>query len=615
MRKIILLLFILQLANPFLSAQNPALQVKKHVLDNGFTVFLNEDKTAGNVYGAVVVKAGGKNDPADATGMAHYLEHLLFKGTTELGTLDYLKEKPHLDSIVMYYDSLGNTKDENERRRIQLLINRQSVEAAKYALPTEFDKLVKSIGGTGLNAFTSADMTVYHNAFPGEQLDKWIEIYSHRFQNPVFRSFQSELEVVYEEKNMGMDNFQRKMFEEMCSNLFRNQPYGTQTTIGSVEHLKNPSLRKMYEYFNTYYVANNMALVLSGNFDSEKYLPLIKEKFGKLRTGTVPKFPDYPATGFKGREQKQVRMTPIKVSLIGYKTFAAAHKDKAAMDVALKLLFNGSETGKLNKLQREGKVLFAAGFDMTFNNDGAVIFFVVPKIVGQSIKKAEKLLFTEINKIKRGEISDRELEIIKKETFVNFQTQLEDHRSRALLMVSAFSEGVNWEDVVNYSHEIDRITKADVLRVANTYFGDNYFALHSRTGFPKKQTIAKPGFKPVTTPQKEESAYAKKFNSTISTASNPKFLDFEKDATLLTINESNKLYVVKNPTNDIFRIDVKFRVGTETLKKLDLSSQLFSYFRPKDWTLDSFKEEFALLGLSYYASCDQDLFFDFVLRP
>ena len=144
-----------------LFAQQAQFTIKKFTLDNGLTVILNPDSMAVAVYGAVVVKAGSKNDPADATGMAHYLEHLLFKGTTELGTTDYAKEKPFLDSIVYYYDLLGKTTDEETRKKIQKLINNQSVQSAKYANPTEFDKLIKSIGGTDLNAFTANDMTLF----------------------------------------------------------------------------------------------------------------------------------------------------------------------------------------------------------------------------------------------------------------------------------------------------------------------------------------------------------------------------------------------------------------------------------------------------------------------
>lgn len=583
------------------NAQNPALKVQKYVLDNGFTVFLNEDRTAKEVYGAVVVKAGSKNDPADATGMAHYLEHLLFKGTNDLGTTDYALEKPFLDSINIYYDMLGQIKDPEERKRIQQLINNQSVQASKFALPTEFDKLVQSIGGTGLNAFTTDDMTVYHNAFPGEQIEKWLDLYSHRFQDPVFRSFQSELEVVYEEKNMGMDGFQTRLIEEINKHLFKYHPYGTQTTIGTVEHLKNPSLTKMYNYFNTYYVANNMALVLCGNFDAEKALPMIREKFSGLRSAKVPDFPKYPETVFKKKEVLEVKYTPVKIDVIGYKTVPNIHPDKAALEVFVNLMFNEAETGKLNKLQREGKFMYSGGFNYSFNDDGAVIFFIVPKLIGQSFSKAEKLLFNEMNKIKKGELSDTDLLIIKTELYRQRQEDLESYSSRTFSIVQSFGEGSAWEDYLKYSKELEAVTKEDVMRVARHYFGDNYFALHSKRGSPKKETLEKPGFKPVVTDQKGESAYAKKFNSTITTNESPIFLDFKKDAYSFDLNESNKMYHSLNPINDVFTLEIQFRVGKDSLKNLDFAADLFNYFHTKDLSTDQMKEAFAMLGLTYSA--------------
>lgn len=602
------LLFLLVLMRVGAKAQHPALIVQKYVLENGFTVYLNEDKTAKEVFGAIVVKAGSKNDPADATGIAHYLEHLLFKGTNQLGTIDYQKEKLHLDSINFYYDLLGKITDKAERFRIQHLINNQSVEAAKYGLPTEFDKLIKSIGGTGLNAFTMNDITVYHNAFPGEQMEKWLELYSHRFQQPVFRSFQSELEVVYEEKNTDLDELDSKLIEEMNKHLFKFHPYGTQTTLGSVEHLKNPSLTKMYEYFNTYYVANNMSLVLCGNFDAVDALVVIKERFSKLRTGIIPEFPKYPVSVFKKKEIMNVRYSPIRVSIVGYKTVPILHEDNAALLVLNELLSNTSETGKFDKLRREGKILAATSMNYSFNDDGAVMLLAVPKLIGQSIKQAEKLIFAEIEKIKEGEISDTDLQITKTQLYIDWQSRLENYGSRTMAIVDAIGSGTTWEERLKYSEVLQRITKEDIVRVARKYFNSNYFALHSRTGFPRKQKLQKPGFKPVIAGQKEESDYAKNFKKQVAADKEPRFLDFEKDAAILQLNSSNKLYVTTNPINDIFNITVQFMVGSDSIRLLKESVDLLPYFYIKNVGLDQLKKEFALLGLTYYASCSKSRF-------
>ena len=182
------------------------LDVEIYKLDNGLTVMLNEDHNETSVFGAIVVDGGGKRDPKDATGIAHYLEHLLFKGTSKMGTVDYETEKIYLDSIEVLYDELASKEKDRERVKIQKEINRISIKAAEYAIPNEFDRLIEGMGGTGLNAGTGSDFIYYFNSFPSTQIEKWMEVYSHRFLDPVFRLFQAELEIVYEEKNRAMDN-------------------------------------------------------------------------------------------------------------------------------------------------------------------------------------------------------------------------------------------------------------------------------------------------------------------------------------------------------------------------------------------------------------------------
>lgn len=272
--------------NKLTTFPNDPIHVIQFKLDNGLTVYLTENHDLPQVFGAVVVKTGGKKDPADNTGMAHYLEHMLFKGTTDLGTINYEKEKVLLDQINVLYDELGKTSDPKERGVIQQKINQVSVEAAAYSIPNEMDRMISEIGGENVNAFTTEEMTAYFNSFPSNQMERWLDIYAHRFEEPVFRLFQSELETVYEEKNISMDDPFNAVFEKFMKSFYKNHPYGQQTVIGKTEHLKNPSLTAMYDYYNKWYVANNMALVLSGDFNSQEIIPIVKEKFGKWRSAS-----------------------------------------------------------------------------------------------------------------------------------------------------------------------------------------------------------------------------------------------------------------------------------------------------------------------------------------
>jgi predicted Zn-dependent peptidase len=248
---------------------NPSDPLNAHIyeLDNGLRIYLTRNPEEPRFYAEIAVRAGSKHDPADATGLAHYLEHLLFKGNQELGTLDYEAERPHLEQIEALYEEHFQETDLARRAEIYSEINRVSQLAAMYAVPNEIDKLYNGMGATGLNAHTWHEETVYKVGLPANRLRQWAEIESRRFVNPVFRLFHTELEVVYEEKNRTLDNRDRLSSYALADLLYKNHPYGQQSTIGDAEHLKNPSLVYIQQYFDTWYVPNNMSIAISGDID------------------------------------------------------------------------------------------------------------------------------------------------------------------------------------------------------------------------------------------------------------------------------------------------------------------------------------------------------------
>lgn len=285
------------------------LEVKTFTLDNGFTVWLNEDHTQTSVFGGIVVKAGAKDCPG--TGIPHYFEHILFKGTDKIGTTDYVSEKLYLDSIAQQYDTLAITKNKAKRKKIQKEINRLSIAAAEYAIPNEFNTLISQFGGSGLNAVTSYDYTFYYNSFNPQYIHQWLELYSERLIHPVFRLFQSELETVYEEKNMYEDSDYTLALQEATKRFFTPHPY-QYPIIGTTEHLKNPQLSEMQKYYEKYYVSENMALILSGDFNAEEVIPLIREKFSRIKAGKAPKTEFTALPAFQGKETAEIRI-PIPI--------------------------------------------------------------------------------------------------------------------------------------------------------------------------------------------------------------------------------------------------------------------------------------------------------------
>lgn len=577
---------------------------KEFKLKNGLTVVLNEDNSRPEVFGIVVVNVGSKNDPANATGLAHYQEHMLFKGTQKIGTTNWEKEKVHIDNIFKLYDELGQTLDEVEREKIQLKINEETIKAGEYAIPNEFDKILKSIGGVDMNANTSFDRTVYFNAFPPNQIEKWLDLYSHRFMEPVFRLFQSELEVVYEEKNLYNDNFFTAILENFLKNFYKVHPYGQQTTIGTVDHLKNPSLSKMYEFFKTYYVANNMALIISGDFKSDEIIPMIEEKFGKLPKGEIPQFTDFKEEPFKGREEIVMKLSPVKIGILGFRTPNISSQDYIAFEVFNKILSNRNQTGLFNKLALDNKLLAAEIFSMPLNDYGMTAILMVPKILGQKLENAEELVLSELKKVKEGNFSDTLIESIKLQMLKDYYTSLESNESRGILLAETFGYNQKLDKVNEYPEKVKSITKDEIIKIANAYFGDNYLAFYSKMGFPKKNKLEKPKYQPVAPKKDAVSEYYTEFEKIQPKEISPKFVDFEQDLSYIKIKENVNVHYVNNPKNDIFSMKIKFGYGNFINPRLNYASQLLNYAGTKSYNVNQFKEQIASLGcnISFYSN-------------
>ncbi len=279
----------------FMTVPGDPLGTKMYTLPNGLKIFMSVNKDEPRIQTYIAVRVGGKNDPAETTGLAHYFEHLMFKGTEQFGTSDYAAEKPLLDEIERLFEIYRKTTDEGARADIYHAIDSISYAASLIAIPNEYDKLMSAIGANGTNAYTSNDVTCYVENIPSNEIENWARIQADRFEHPVIRGFHTELETIYEEKNMSLTSDGRKMAEAMLSALFPTHPYGTQTVLGTQENLKNPSITNVKNYHKTWYVPNNMAICLSGDFDPDNMVDIIAKYFGHLKPNpNLPKL-DFPA--------------------------------------------------------------------------------------------------------------------------------------------------------------------------------------------------------------------------------------------------------------------------------------------------------------------------------
>lgn len=604
MKKLSITLLLLAIPVLIYGQRSATLKVASYQLPNGLTVFLNNDPTATKVYGAVMVNAGAKHEDPSATGMAHYLEHLLFKGTDEMGTSDFAKEKPHLDSINVLYEALAKATSDDAKARLQKQINEQSLQASRYGLPNEFDRLLKSIGSTGINAFTNYEMTFYHNSFPAHEMNKWLNIYATRFKKPVFRSFQSELEVVYEEKNRAVDNFERRIGEKIFEYLFPNLPYGQWSVLGKVEHLKTPSLIKMYDFFNKYYVANNMALILSGKFDVANARKAIAENFSDLRSGEVPPLNLPALEGFEGVKKYNARMTPAKVGFTGFQTVGEKHPDRPALDVYEYMLSNNSQTGLIDQISQRSELMFAGTIPVTYNDAGGYTFFYVPKILVQSLGAAERKFLDVIASLNSGNFDEKLFQIAKNDLQTSFKQRLASVNGRGRMIGRAFNLGRTWESYLTYPDQIASVTKEDLMRVGKQYFGKDRMKFISRTGISKKNKLKKPPYKPTVTDQKESSAYAQRFEQIPALPFNPRFIDFDKEIVQAALPGGHQLYVSQNEANDLFNMLLKFKIGRFAEPRVSVLSNILKQAGAGDFDRFAFKREIAVAGVKYYIWSD-----------
>ena len=348
MKRLILLGMAMVMTTTMLLAQTRE-GLTEYKLDNGLTVMLWEDHDQPDVTGYVAVRAGAMDEPAEYTGLAHYLEHMLFKGTQKIGALDWEKEKPYYEEIIRLYDEYAVTTDEAKRAELTTKINEASIEAAKYATVEDFFVLLDGIGATGVNAFTSYDMTCYHNSFPAANMYKWLTIFSDRLIDPVFRTFQAELENVFEEYNMYEDNPSTHVRKTLMSTIFAGHPY-ERDVIGLPEHLKNPRLSKLIDFYNTWYVPNNMALIIVGDFDTETTKPMIEETFGRLEYKELPARPTYVKTSFAGNPKHKFKMGYYPMVIWAYDGVNMTDEDLLPLQFVASLLNNSTNTGLLDKL-------------------------------------------------------------------------------------------------------------------------------------------------------------------------------------------------------------------------------------------------------------------------
>lgn len=585
------------------TVKGDAMATRIYTLDNGLKVYLSVNKEKPRIQAHIAVRTGSRNDPAETTGLAHYLEHLMFKGTKLFGTSDAGKEAPFLDKIQSLYEQYRHITDPIERKKCYHQIDSVSQLAAQYNIPNEYDKLMATIGADGTNAYTSNDVTCYVENIPSNEVENWAKIQSDRFQNMVIRGFHTELEAVYEEYNIHLTSDIDKELTALYKKLYPTHPYGTQTTIGTQEHLKNPSIVNIKNYFNRYYVPNNIAICMAGDFNPDEVIAIIDRYFGSWQKSESLSRPEYPVqpilaaavdTTVIGQEAEQL--------LLGWRFNRGADAQKDTLEVISSMLANGKAGLFEINLEQPLKIQGAGAFCEANTDYTSFIIQALPKD-NQPLEELKKLVLDEVKKLKAGDFSDDLLPSVINNLKLNYFKSLDNNRSRVNLMVDAFINGADWDDVVGSLERMSKMTKKQIIEFTQRHFKDNYVCVYKRQGVDSTQKkIDKPAITPIPANRELSSKFLQEIKNSQVTPIQPVFVDYKKDLTVTKTKKGLPLLYKQNTQDGLFTLVFRYDFGSEDFKDLSLAADYLNYVGTDKKNVSQIKQDFYKLACNYSVS-------------
>ncbi len=572
---------------------NDPMQMRLYTLSNGLTVMLTVNHKEPRVAMRIAVRTGSNNDPANHTGLAHYLEHLLFKGTDQYGSLDWAKEKPLLDEIDALYEKYNSTKDTAKRKMIYHQIDSVSGVASHYAIANEYDKMMTDIGAQGSNAHTWVEETVYEEDVPSNSLDKLLAVQGERFRNPIFRLFHTELEAVYEEKNRGLDNDAVKMNEAMLYNLFPTHNYGQQTTIGTIEHLKNPSILAIRDYYHKYYVPNNMAIIMSGDFDPDELIKKIDKAFAYMQPKPVQQYNPAAEHDLTAPIVKEVYGPSAENVRIAWRTPAVGTRDAVVLDLISSILANGKAGLFDLNLNKQQKVQGAGAELQQYKDYGVMVVLGTPK-GGQTLQQVKDLLMTQVDALKKGNFDESLIKAIVANGKLDELQGLQKNEARVNDLMENFiqTRAEKYDQSVAQLDVQAKITKAEVVAVANKYLANNYVLLYKRKCEDKNIVkVDKPPITPVETNAGKQSEFVQKLEAMKVAPVAPQWLDFKTGIVHSKAGLADVLYV-PNKENELFHLYYRLEMGTWNSRYLSMAAQYLQYLGTAQHPTDEISKAF-----------------------
>ena len=535
--------------------------VEIHTLANGLRVYLSENREQPWIACRVVIRAGAAQEPGETTGLAHYLEHMLAnKGTRRLGTRDPDGERPHLDGLRELYERLRALDHAHpQRRELLRTIDAENQAANRWAIANEFKQTYGLLGARSLNAYTSHDRTVYVVEVPSNRLEAWATLEGDRFAHPVFRGFPTELETIIEEKNRALDKAGRALALASSARLWAGHPYG-RDVLGEVDHLLRPSIAATERFFATWYVPNNMAVVLAGDFDARRALELVEAHFGALLPAELPPRDTPVPPQAAGEQRVELTHRGDEEVRLSWRTVARRHSDGDALLLADMMLDNRS-TGLLNTRLEQPQRLRAAGAAPSLRRQGGSQTVWGRPRVGQSLDEVEGLLREQVAALRAGDFRTSELDDLIANFEVGELRRLESNPARAALMVDAFTHELEWDRVRTRLHRLAAIDRDRIVEVAQRWLGPDLVVARRREGEPELTPIPAFGLTELTLDSQSRSHFA---GEVLELPAEPLAVqvlaagrDFERREV-----PAGLLYRAPNPNNDLAQLTLRSHFGS-----------------------------------------------------
>jgi len=569
-------------------------------LENGLKIYLVKNDTTPTINVRAIFNVGSKNDPQDNTGLAHYFEHLMFGGTSKIGSLDYEKEKPYLDKIENLFENLKLEKDIKKREKIINEIDNNSVKASNFSTNLEYQQILLSLGGTNINANTGKDETRYIYTIPKNNLEKSLKVLSEQLFNPVIRHFSRELQAVYEEYVMRNENSFTLCVNQLLKDLCDNHPYSV-PVIGKEEHLKNPSIKAVKEFYNKYYHPNNLTLLLIGDLDYDSTVDIIEKYFGKLKKKEVHKdnFQD-----IKLPEKTKEIDVITENSHYGLLVFPLKINNSA--DTYKTTLISAMLDNYLQGLKHEKKINYSECFFWNFKYISFLCVYYEP-LDRQSLKFAKDLVLQKINDFCLGKnnsfafnyvINDN---IYKSRNFENntFITFLFEE-------LSTFDfKDIEKSEILS-NKLIKNLKKHDCENYIKDILSKPYYVINKNIGNRNYEKIDKIKVSTMNLNTDKKSEYFKDIEKMKSEDIKPIKLDYNKDIKNYNFKDNVNFYYVKKFDKKIFKIKFKFNCGILNDKNTDILNYFFQFSRNKNMSYKQFIEKIKELGSDMYISVNNN---------